>query len=105
VTSSPPSYDDAIKLNPNALLKLSQSAPQQQNHSSISGGATNNAFSINSEIQSTSPRPSASSSSFPNNIINKLKPSSNITISMESEKSELSPPPYSISSTTATTIS
>lgn len=102
VTSSPPSYDDAIKLNPNALLKLSQPnsnnifLPTQQQQSI--NGATNNAFSISSETtQSTSSRPS-SSSSFPNSIINKLRAGgSNATIAVENEKSE-SPPPYTISS-------
>ncbi|CAH1710103.1 unnamed protein product [Chironomus riparius] len=95
VTSSPPSYDDAIKLNPNALLKLSQPnsnifLPAQP---SING-ATNNAFNISSEL-STATRPSSSSStstSFPINIINKLKSTSALTV--ENEKAE--PPPYTI---------
>ena len=95
VTSSPPSYDDAIKLNPNALLKISQPnsnifLPAQ----APVNGATNNAFNISSEL-STATRPSSSSStstSFPINIINKLKSTSALTV--ENEKAE--PPPYTI---------
>ena len=102
MTSSPPTYDDAIKLNPNALLKFSQPnsnpfMPTQQQQP-ITGGATNNAFSINSETS----RPS-SSSSFPNNIINKLK-SGGTYVHNENEKSE-SPPPYTISVTSTATPS
>lgn len=93
VTSSPPSYDDAIKLNPNALLKVSQPnsnifLPGQP----LINGATNNAFNISSEL-STATRPSSSTStstSFPSNIISKLKSTSALTI--ENEKAE--PPPY-----------
>jgi hypothetical protein len=91
VTSLPPSYDEALKLNPNSLL-TSTNVFQTQ---TASGGVTNNAFTLNSESSS---RPS--SSTYPSNLsINKLMKSNtdktaSTTLTTEDEKSE--PPPYSI---------
>ncbi|KAG5676570.1 hypothetical protein PVAND_006393 [Polypedilum vanderplanki] len=103
--TSPPSYDDAIKLDPSALLKISQ--PNNSIFLPNQVGATNNAFCLNSESTTTnnsnsSPRPasSSSSSSFPTSIINKIKSStssSNTVVIVENEK----PPPPAYTSITS----
>lgn len=79
VTSLPPSYDEALKLDPAALLTQSNMYMPPP-----PVGATNNAFTMNE----SSSRPG--SSSYPSNIfINKFANSRKID-----EKNE--PPPYTI---------
>jgi hypothetical protein len=78
----PPSYDEALKLDPTALLAQSTLFVPSTN------GTTNSAFSMSSESTS---RPS--SSTYPSSIIiNKLRSSSDKID--EDEKNE--PPPYTI---------
>lgn len=87
VTSLPPSYDEALKLDPAALLTQSNLFLPPQ--TSVTGGATNTAFTLSSESSS---RPS--SSSYPSNIIiNKLASNSN---DKAGDDGKNDPPPYTI---------
>uniref|UniRef100_A0A336M4D3 CSON002685 protein n=1 Tax=Culicoides sonorensis TaxID=179676 RepID=A0A336M4D3_CULSO len=61
VTMEPPSYDDAIKLNPSALLPLTSKPPLESNNNTVFLIS-----SVASQLQGV-PRPSSSLSNQPNN--------------------------------------